>query len=113
MRTYKSRWKMKTNRSNFYKSRKWRYYRKKYIDTTNGLCERCGMFKAGRMEVNHIDILNDYDYVNQTPKCYNFDNLELLCKDCHNKYHNRFSKKEPIREGYTFDSEGYPIKKEE
>ena len=112
MKIYRPRWRKKTNKNTFYTSKKWRYFRKRYIDTTNGLCEHCGYLLPGKMEVNHISPLTHYDYANQTPKCYDFNNLELLCRPCHDKYHNR-GPKEPIREGYTFDSEGYPIKKEE
>ena len=41
------------------------------------------------------------DNVNDTNISLNQDNLELLCKECHNKEHGRFKKKEVL-----FDDDG-------
>ena len=81
---------------NFYKSNAWLAARELKIMSVNGLCERCG--QVG-IEVHHKDRLS-IDNVNDTSISFNQDNLELLCRDCHNKEHERFSNK--IR----FDKEG-------
>ena len=67
----------------FYKSKLWQRVRRAYFINQHGLCERCG--KPGDI-VHHkenITTANIYD-PNIT---INFDNLELVCQDCHNKEH--------------------------
>ena len=81
---------------NFYKSDSWRAARELKIVTVNGLCERCG---AIGIEVHHKDRLS-IDNVSDTSISLNQDNLELLCRDCHNEEHKRF------RKTYRFDSNG-------
>lgn len=80
----------------FYKSIHWKVAREIKIQKANGRCERCG---AIGKEVHHkirININNVMD-----PRVsLNQDNLEYLCRRCHNKEHKRFSK-EP-----EFDEEG-------
>ena len=71
------------------------------ISSVNGLCERCG---AIGQEVHHkkrLNIENAYD----ASVSINQDNLELLCKDCHNKEHKRFIST------FEFDSNGDMIYK--
>jgi len=74
---------------NFYKSTSWLVARELKIMTVNGLCERCG---AIGFEVHHKERLSS-DNVTDTSISLNQDNLELLCRECHNKEHKRFSKK--------------------
>ena len=64
--------------------------------TPQGKCERCG---AVGEEVHH-KIRLTVDNVKDPTISINQDNLELLCKDCHNKEHKRFSKEK------EFDSDG-------
>ena len=88
---------------NFYKSPVWLSARELKIMSVNGLCERCG--KIG-VEVHHKERLS-VDNVNDSSVSLNQDNLELLCRKCHNQEHERFSSK--IR----FDKDGnllYPEK---
>ena len=73
---------------NFYKSPAWLAARELKIVSVNSLCERCG--QVG-IEVHHIEKLT-IDNVNDSSVSLNQDNLELLCRDCHNKEHKRFSK---------------------
>ena len=87
---------------NFYKSDSWRAARELKIMTVNGLCERCG---AIGIEVHHIKRLN-VDNVKDASVSIDSENLELLCRECHNKEHKRFSK-----ETY-FDEEGNMINTE-
>lgn len=71
---------------NFYKSNAWLAARELKIMTVNGLCERCGQIG---IEVHHIDKLT-VDNVSDLSISLNQCNLELLCRECHNKEHNRF-----------------------
>ena len=73
---------------NFYKSDAWKLAREIKITQVNGRCERCGGLGQ---EVHHIVRLN-VNNVSDAGVSVNQDNLELLCKDCHNKEHNRFNK---------------------
>lgn len=87
---------------NFYKSPAWLAARELKIVSVNSLCERCG--KIG-VEVHHKERLS-IDNVNDSSISLNQDNLELLCRDCHNKEHKRFSK------AVKFDSNGNLINPE-
>jgi len=81
---------------NFYKSAAWQVARQIKYQEQDGRCERC---KRVGEEVHHkirLTIANVAD----TSVSLNQENLELLCKDCHNKEHNRFSKEK------EFDDEG-------
>jgi 5-methylcytosine-specific restriction endonuclease McrA len=74
---------------NFYKSKAWLIARNLKTNAIQGKCERCG---AVGEEVHH-QIRLTVDNVNDTSISLNQDNLELLCRDCHNKEHGRFKKK--------------------
>jgi len=87
---------------NFYKSPAWLAARELKIMSVNGLCERCG--QVG-IEVHHRQRVT-VDTVEDTSVSLNPENLELLCKDCHNKEHKRFSKET------RFDDEGNLINTE-
>lgn len=87
---------------NFYKSEAWRIARQIKIMKTNGLCERCGGIGV---EVHHIQRLN-VDNVKDASVSINIGNLKLLCKNCHNKEHQRFSK------ALQFDEDGNIINSE-
>lgn len=86
----------------FYKSKEWEKCRAGYIKYVGGLCERClsrGDIVPGVI-VHHkcyLDPVNIKDP--NVTLCY--DNLELLCQDCHNKEH--ILKRE---QRYTIDSNG-------
>jgi 5-methylcytosine-specific restriction endonuclease McrA len=81
---------------NFYKSLAWQIARTVKIEATQGKCERCG----GVGEEVHHKIRLTVDNVNDTNISLNQDNLEFLCKKCHNAEHKRFSKER------EFDEEG-------
>jgi 5-methylcytosine-specific restriction endonuclease McrA len=81
---------------NFYKSDAWKLAREIKIRQAGGRCERCG--GVGE-EVHHRKRLN-VDNVKDVSVSINPENLELLCKECHNKEHKRFNKEK------SFDKEG-------
>lgn len=80
----------------FYNSPEWKKVRKAYKLHKLNICERCGEIGYYVHHIIYITINNVHD-PNIT---LNFDNLELLCEDCHNKEH---FKKEL---GYRFDEDG-------
>lgn len=81
----------------FYKSKAWLVARNLKINATQGMCERCGAIGE---EVHH-KIRLTVENVNDTSISLNQDNLEFLCKDCHNDEHGRFKKNNTI-----FDEDG-------
>jgi 5-methylcytosine-specific restriction endonuclease McrA len=81
---------------NFYKSDTWKLAREIKIRSVNGRCERCGGIGQ---EVHHRQRVT-VDNVEDALVSLNPENLELLCRDCHNKEHKRFSKE------MQFDEEG-------
>ena len=110
---------MRSIDSHFYKTPRWKKTRVLYALSKYGLCERCNrpiymtgvndyIPKEKRLKgiVHHKEHLNEMNYTNEEI-AYAFDNLELLCVDCHNKIH---FKSEITRDGYSFDEEGNLIK---
>lgn len=88
----------------FYNSKEWKKCRAAYIKSVDGLCERCnelGLILHHKKELNPRNINNP----NIT---LNWDNLEYLCQECHNKHHN--SKYSPTRSGLRFDEQGRLVK---
>lgn len=78
----------------FYGSRAWKKCRAEYKKKVGGLCERC--LAKGRVEAGYI--VHHKQYVNpdniQDPSVlFNFDNLELLCMNCHNEEHGARKKR--------------------
>lgn len=80
----------------FYKSKAWFIARNIKTNATQGKCERCG---AVGEEVHHKIRLTTENVVDSNISI-NQENLELLCKDCHNDEHERFKKKEVIFDKY-------------
>lgn len=75
----------------FYVSWRWRKCRKAFAASKGNLCERClkrGVIEAGSkaqpLEVHHRIPLTA-DNVNDPKVALNWDNLELLCKHCHDE----------------------------
>lgn len=91
---------------NFYKSDNWKKVREEVILRANGRCEICG--KVGN-EVHHKIHLT-LDNLDDPLIALNEDNLLLLCKDCHNKMHNRFNAKTPK---YKWNEDGDLIEERE
>lgn len=87
----------------FYSSKEWQACRNGYYAKAKGLCERClskGIIKAGT-EVHHIKRLT-LDNVNDPAVATNYDNLELLCYDCHHAEHDD-GKRESSKKRYKVD----------
>lgn len=106
-------------RLEFYNSKAWKQNRVAYAISKHCICERCGRpvyvskvnaylpkDKRLRYIVHHKEYLDDNNFTDDL--ALSWDNLELLCIDCHNNEHHEQSTKE----GVTFDNEGNLIKKE-
>lgn len=90
----------------FYKSKEWRECREAYIQLVNGLCERClakGKYVPGYI-VHHIIHLTP-ENINDPKITLDFGNLELVCKECHDKEHF-ITEAEVTREGLKFNEFG-------
>lgn len=72
----------------FYRSTAWEKTRVSFMQYKNGLCERC--MKQGRYVpaeiVHHIIHLNPSN-VHDPDIAFGFDNLEAVCRTCHNQIH--------------------------
>ena len=72
----------------FYRSRLWRNCRDQYAAANGGLCEHClarGLITAGR-EVHHKIHLTPANLTDPAIAT-NWENLELLCEECHRAQH--------------------------
>ena len=90
----------------FYHSDKWKRTQKAYKSFKHGICERCG--KPNAEIVHHKKYLND-ERLNNPEYSLNWENLELLCINCHNKEH--FLRYSPTQEGLKFDENGNLVKR--
>ena len=83
----------------FYVSWKWRRCRKAYAESVGKICERCrsrGIIETGSkenpLETHHKIALTD-ENINNPNITLNWDNLELLCKHCHDQERERKKKR--------------------
>lgn len=73
----------------FYTSNAWRKCRAAFVKYRGEMCEECwkrGVVETGSkdrpLEVHHIIPLTDKN-INNPGVTFNWNNLQLLCKDCH------------------------------
>lgn len=72
----------------FYSSKAWQDCREEYAKRQNYLCENClrnGIYKPGVIVHHKIEI--DPITIHKPEIALNFDNLELLCRECHAERH--------------------------
>ena len=89
----------------FYKSKAWRDCRDAYFISRHGLCERCNC-KAGT--IVHHKIYLTPENINDPNITLSFENLELLCQDCHNDEHHGI---DAAADGLMFDEDGNLVRK--
>lgn len=92
---------MRSIDNKFYHSKTWEKCRNAYAQSVGGLCEDClakGIITAG--VIVHHKIPLTPERMTDESIMYGFDNLRLLCLECHNKTH---SKK---RYRFTVDAQG-------
>ena len=72
----------------FYKSQAWKHTRDLYAASVGGICERCkehGLIVPG--EIVHHKVHITPANINDKSITLNWDNLELLCRNCHALMH--------------------------
>lgn len=89
----------------FYHSPEWRRCRDAYFISQHGICERCG--GPGKI-VHHIEYITP-ENINDPNVTLNWDNLELLCQDCHNREHHEGKL---VAKGLMFDENGNLVRSE-
>lgn len=89
----------------FYQSRKWKDTQKAYMLSKNYICERCGGVAIIVHHKTYISPTNIHD-PNIT---LNWDNLEALCRTCHQNEHF-LENKGVTAQGLKFDSNGNLVK---
>lgn len=89
---------MKAWAKSFYLSAAWEQTRAAYLMSQDYICERCGEPAKVVHHKRYITRAN----INDIGITLNWDNLEALCQDCHNKEHH----KQAPRLRYGFDADG-------
>lgn len=106
-------------RLEFYNSKTWKRNRVAYAISRNCICERCGrpVYVSGinealpknkrlRYIVHHKKHLNESN-ITDVNVSLDWNNLELLCIECHNIEHTE----KPTREELTFNQAGQLVKR--
>lgn len=81
---------MKDFARQFYTSQAWNNCRSSYRKSVGGLCENClerGLITPG--EIVHHKIPLTPDNINDTNITFSWDNLKLLCRECHAEVHGQ------------------------
>lgn len=89
----------------FYNSKAWEDCRLAFMRSKFFICERCG----GAATIAHHKTYLTPANINNPDITLNWENLEALCQDCHNKEHQ--SKYSATREDVMFDEQGNLIPK--
>ena len=74
----------------FYKSKAWQHTRAAYLQKVGGLCERC--LKKGLYHpavIVHHKVYIDSETINNPEVTLNWNNLEALCRECHEDEHTK------------------------
>lgn len=77
----------------FYSSKQWQECRNEYAAMRGHLCENClakGIINSGEIVHHRIEI--DPVTIEKPEVALNFDNLVLLCRECHAEQHKKYSK---------------------
>ena len=100
----------------FYKSKAWEKCRISYMKKAGGLCEEClkkGLYTPAEI-VHHRTWLTK-ENINDPSITLSFDNLEAVCRLCHEEIHhatNTEAKHRKHGKRYTVDREGHVTIKE-
>ena len=89
----------------FYKSKAWIKCRLAFMTGKFFICERCG----GAATIAHHKLYLTPQNINDPSITLNWDNLESLCQDCHNKEHHG-SSEDMTSEGLEFNQWGELVK---
>ena len=98
----------------FYHSRAWKETRDAYMRSHQGLCEPClarGVYRPAAI-VHHKEHLTP-ENISDPSVTLSFDNLELVCRDCHAIEHPEiYGKRAASEQRVAFDEMGNVIRKE-
>jgi len=98
----------------FYDSHAWQVCRKSYIaeriKIDGGLCEACHS-RIGY--IVHHKIMIDETNVNDPNITLNHDNLQYVCKFCHDRFDSHFIRTNNKKIRWVFTGDGQPIVAEE
>lgn len=83
----------------FYKSKEWIKCRDGFMKSKHYICERCGGLAYIVHHKKHITPNN----INNPNITLNWDNLQALCLECHNKIHGN---SKVCADGLSFDENG-------
>ena len=90
---------MKEYATRLYKSRAWQATRLAYLKSKGGLCERClkrGLYVPA--EIVHHKIYLTPENINDERVTLCWDNLEAVCRACHEEEHYRGEKRYKVDE---------------
>lgn len=94
----------------FYSSSKWNKCRKAYIENRmmidGGMCEECHE-QVGY--ILHHKVMLDESNINDATVSLNHENLEYVCKDCHDKFEGHGVGRIKYKAVCIFDENGMPI----
>lgn len=79
---------MKEYATAFYSSKAWKETRRAYRKSVGGLCEIClkkGIYRPG--EIVHHKIHLTPENITDPAVALNWNNLQLVCRDCHAELH--------------------------
>lgn len=91
----------------FYNSKAWQHCRTEYKKSVGGLCERCkakGQIVAG--EIVHHKTKITPGNINDPNITLNWNNLELLCRDCHKEEHAEETYKRKNKKRFKINQNG-------
>ena len=91
---------MRDKDRHFYHTTAWERCRAAFMASKHYTCERC---KKPAVIVHHKTYITDENETDESITL-NWDNLEALCIECHNKEHKTTNS--PINEGLFFDENG-------
>lgn len=75
----------------FYLSKAWKQLRQAALERDNYECQHCkeqGKVTTKANAILEVDHIKEIEH--RPDLARDLDNLQTLCKDCHNKKHNRF-----------------------
>ena len=95
---------MKDFAAAFYKSRRWQACRAAYLRSVGGLCERClkkGLYRPA--VIVHHKVYITPETIDNSDITLSWNNLEAVCRECHEDEHRRQDRRYRIREDGTVE----------
>lgn len=93
---------MKDYAKSFYKSKRWQTTRLAYLKSVGGLCERCmkkGLYRPA--VIVHHKVYITAENIHTPEVTLSWDNLEAVCRECHEQEHTGDGKRYKVNEDGT------------